>query len=75
MQRLIPYKSHENEYVEVGVDKHLCCLPFKKIDAVTAVSMAKQANMNTACMRVIARALRRVLGCRILSKERGMRAI
>jgi hypothetical protein len=68
-------ESHEKEYVEVGVDKHLCCLPFKKIDALTAVAMAKQANMNTSIMRAIARFLRRLLGCRILSEERDMRAI
>jgi hypothetical protein len=55
-------ESHEKEYVEVGVDKHFCCLPFEKIDAVTAVAMAEQANINTASMRAIARFLRRVRG-------------
>jgi hypothetical protein len=55
-------ESHEQEYVEVGVDKHLCyLLPFKKIDAVTAVAMAEQASINTSRMRAIARFLRWVL--------------
>jgi hypothetical protein len=40
-------ESHEKEYVEVGVDKHLCCLPFKKIDAITAVAMAEQVKIDT----------------------------
>jgi hypothetical protein len=32
-------ESNEKEYIEVGVDKYLC-LPFKEIDAITAVAMA-----------------------------------
>jgi hypothetical protein len=42
-------ESHEKEYVEVGVDKHLCCLPFKR-DAITAVAMAEQVKIDTASM-------------------------
>jgi hypothetical protein len=42
-------ESNEKEYIEVGVDKHLC-LPFKEIDAITAVAMAEQANINTTSM-------------------------
>jgi len=53
-------ESYDEEYVEVGIEKHLC-LPFKKIDAVAAVAMAEQANINTTSMRIIARFLRRVV--------------
>jgi hypothetical protein len=68
-------ERHEKDHVEVAVDKHLCCLPLKKIDDVTAVAMAEQANINSSSMRVIVRFLQRLLGCRILSNERYMRAI
>jgi hypothetical protein len=50
-------------------------LPFKTIDAITAVAMAEQLNITTTSMRVIARFLRRVFGRRILPKESDMRAI
>jgi hypothetical protein len=60
-------ESHEKEYVEVGVDKHLCCLPFKKIDAITAVAMAEQVKIDTVSV-VITRFLRRCFDA--ASKER-----
>jgi hypothetical protein len=39
------------------VSTNICCLPFKKIDAITAVAMAEQVKIDTASMWVITRFL------------------
>jgi hypothetical protein len=61
-------------YVEVGTDQQLC-MPFKKMDAATAVSMAEEANVNTTGMRVIARYLRWLFGYSILPTQVQVRAV
>ena len=67
-------ESFSEVFVEVGAEQQLC-VPFKKMDAVTAAAMSEQANINTTGMRILARFLRCLFGYSILPTRCQLRAV